>query len=219
LSQLPAVGATGVQGVARVFVGALIICVSGSIAERCGAPVPSIDLAYTVVVFAAAVVCAYAMRAELGPLLRLAGGWRAAVSALAGFGAMLAFAAGYFRALDALGVPSEPVAAPYLHAGWPRWTVYATVALAPGVLEELVFRGYVMSRLDRLLSAHETLLVQAALFSMLHFRVAILPSHFIFGLVFGVLRRRTGSLYPGMAVHVAWNGTVISAEMAGWAFP
>ena len=57
--------------------------------------------------------------------------------------------------------------------------------------------------------------MQAALFSMLHLGVAIFPSHFVIGLVLGVLRRRTRSLYPGMAVHLTWNAAVVWAELGG----
>jgi len=75
-----------------------------------------------------------------------------------------------------------------------------------------------MSRLDRLLTARESLLVQAALFSLLHLGVVIFPSHFVIGLVLGVLRRRTRSLYPGMAVHASWNAIIVFAEMSGRTF-
>jgi membrane protease YdiL (CAAX protease family) len=72
-----------------------------------------------------------------------------------------------------------------------------------------------MARLARALSPDEVLLVQAALFSFLHFGVVIFLSHFVIGLVLGVLRRWTGSLYPGMAVHAAWNGVIVALELAG----
>jgi membrane protease YdiL (CAAX protease family) len=44
--------------------------------------------------------------------------------------------------------------------------------------------------------------------------VVIFPSHFFIGLVLGLLRRWTGSLYPGIAVHAAWNARVIWLELA-----
>ena len=93
------------------------------------------------------------------------------------------------------------------------------VAVLPGVFEEIVFRGYVMARLEELLSPRETLVVQAALFSVLHLGVAIFPSHFGIGILLGLVRRRTGSLYPGMAVHVSWNALVVWSELLGRPFP
>ena len=49
---------------------------------------------------------------------------------------------------------------------------------------------------------------------MLHLGVAIFPSHLVIGLVLGALRRRTRSLYPGMAVHLTWNAAVVGRSSA-----
>jgi uncharacterized protein len=61
-------------------------------------------------------------------------------------------------------------------------------------------------------------LLQAVLFSLLHLGLAIFPSHFVIGLVLGLLRRRTRSLYPGMAVHMTWNAAVVWADLQGHNF-
>jgi membrane protease YdiL (CAAX protease family) len=76
-----------------------------------------------------------------------------------------------------------------------------------------------MARLDTLLTPTEALLVQAALFALLHLGIAIFPSHFVIGLILGAVRRRARSLYPGMAVHAGWNALVLAAELAGWDLP
>ena len=34
------------------------------------------------------------------------------------------------------------------------------------------------------------------------------PSHFLMGLCFGYMRRRSRSIYPGMALHAMWNALV-----------
>jgi membrane protease YdiL (CAAX protease family) len=134
------------------------------------------------------------------------------------FGFLVAFGAVYFPAIRWLGFPTANVSDPYVQAGWPAWVAYVYLALAPGICEELIFRGYVMERLDTFLTARETLIVQAALFSVLHLGVAIFPSHFVIGVVLGTVRRRSRSLYPGMAVHTAWNAILVYAELTGRAF-
>jgi CAAX protease family protein len=93
------------------------------------------------------------------------------------------------------------------------------LAVIPGVFEELAFRGYVMARLDEALSPTETLIVQAALFSVIHLGVVIFPSHFGIGILLGVIRRRSRSLYPGMAVHMGWNAILVWSELLGRPFP
>jgi membrane protease YdiL (CAAX protease family) len=208
-----------VAGVARLFVALLALWIVATIAIKLGAPEVEVDLAQSVAFAGVALICVVAARADLAPLLVRTGGWRGGVAALAGFGFLVVFGAVYFPTLRWLGFPLERVTDAYLALGWPRWTPYALVSLVPGFFEELTFRGYVMARLDRLLTPRETLLVQAALFSLMHLGVVIFPSHFVIGLVLGMVRRRTASLYPGMAIHMAWNATVVWSELAGGSFP
>jgi len=40
----------------------------------------------------------------------------------------------------------------------------------------------------------------------------------VIGLVLGLFRRRTGSLYPGMAVHMARNAAAVHAELRAGQF-
>jgi membrane protease YdiL (CAAX protease family) len=204
-----------VVGVARLFVALLVLWIGGSVAVAVGARDVTVDLTMTALFAALALGCTIAARAELRPLLRRTGGWRAGAAALIGFGFLVAFGTLYFPAIRWLGFSILPMTPLYLDAGWPRWAPYLLVAVCPALFEELTFRGYVMARLDLILTPRETLLVQAALFSLLHLGVAIFPSHFVIGLVLGALRRRTRSLYPGMAVHLTWNAAVVWAELGG----
>jgi membrane protease YdiL (CAAX protease family) len=208
-----------IGGVGRVFLATLAITVSMTIAGRLGAPDAVVDALGSATFVLVALGCLFVARAPLGRLLVTTGGWRGVASAAAALGVMAAFGAVYFRALGAFGFPLHHPSNAYVEAGWPRWAPFLFVAVLPGIFEEIVFRGYVMARLEELLSPGETLVVQAALFSVLHLGVAIFPSHFGIGLLLGVLRRRTRSLYPGMAVHMSWNALVVWAELLGRSFP
>ena len=202
-----------------LFLVTLALSMCGWLAVRAGAPAATVDAVMTVVFAIVAVGCAVAARAQLAPLLSSLEVRREIAAAVVGFGVLLIFCVIYFRGFRWLGLPVARMSDPYLKAGWPRWTLYLLVVVAPGLFEELTFRGYVMARLDRLLTPTETLLVQAALFSVLHLGVVIFPSHFVIGLILGIVRRRTGSLYPGMAIHMGWNASVVWAELSGHAFP
>jgi membrane protease YdiL (CAAX protease family) len=206
-------------GVARVFGATLAISIAATIAARVGAPDVLVDAFGSVAFVVMAIVCALAARAEVGPLLFSTGGWRGVVGAVGGLGVMVALGAVYFRTLGALGIPFHDPSRTYVEAGWPRWAPFVFISILPGIFEEIAFRGYVMARLDELLSPAETLVVQAALFSFAHLGVTIFPSHFGIGLLLGLIRRRTGSLYPGMAVHASWNGLIVWAALMGRTFP
>ncbi len=100
----------------------------------------------------------------------------------------------------------------YKH-NWPLWSAFILICLLPGVMEELAFRGYIMSRLEKVGSAKEALILQAVMFSVLHMMPAIFISHFVIGLILGIIRLRSRSLYPGMIVHTGWNAIVLIEEI------
>ncbi len=98
---------------------------------------------------------------------------------------------------------------PYLNDGWPRWVGYLSVAGLTPLSEETLFRGLIQPKLAQIISPNEALIVQAALFSAVHLSPVILVTHFAMGLAFGWLRKRSGSLFPGILLHGAWNAWVI----------
>jgi membrane protease YdiL (CAAX protease family) len=119
----------------------------------------------------------------------------------------------YFLVLGTLGGVGESALEPFRSHGWPLWSAFLLVCVSPGVLEELAFRGYIQGRLGRVLSPREVVVVQAAMFSVLHMHPGVFVSHFVFGLALGWLRVASRSLYPGMLVHAGWNAWVLGTEL------
>jgi membrane protease YdiL (CAAX protease family) len=98
-------------------------------------------------------------------------------------------------------------------AGWPVVSMFALISLLPALVEEVAFRGVIQSALQRVAGEREALLIQAALFSVLHLMPMMFISHFFMGLCFGYARVRSKSLYPGMVLHAAWNACVLCREL------
>ncbi len=92
------------------------------------------------------------------------------------------------------------------------WLLVGTLALVPAVIEELCFRGYLFSSLLRVLSPARTILVTSVLFGLFHVLTgnALLIERFIpttlLGLMLGWIAWRTGSVLPGMVMHLFHNG-------------
>lgn len=120
---------------------------------------------------------------------------------------------GAFGLLQELGLPLLRITEEMEQAGWPMWAMYTSVAIVPPVYEEVAFRGVFQGALTKIVGAHQALLIQAALFSAMHINPTIFATHFCMGLAFGWLRARTGSLYPGMFLHAAWNAWVVYGEL------
>ena len=119
----------------------------------------------------------------------------------------------YFSLVQSAGIPIIQISVIFAKYGWPRWSMFALVCLTPAIFEELAFRGVIQTNLEAVLGSREALLIQAALFSGLHLSPVILASHFFMGLVLGIMRTRSRSLYPGMLFHATWNALVLIEEI------
>lgn len=101
----------------------------------------------------------------------------------------------------------------------PLWVVWLVLGVTPGICEELFFRGLVFSGLRRL-GAWPAVLLSALLFGLAHASIYRLLPTFILGVLLGVLRWRSGSVVPGMAMHAINNGLIGTLaqrpELAAW---
>ena len=107
--------------------------------------------------------------------------------------------------------------------------ILATLAIAPAVLEELFFRGFLMSAFRSRMSAKFSIIFSALLFAIFHIvqgqGLAIerfFPSAFM-GLILGWICFRTGSVLPGILLHTCHNGLLLllgyyykDLQAAGW---
>lgn len=82
-------------------------------------------------------------------------------------------------------------------------------AAAP-LAEELVFRGAVQSLLQPL-GARAAVVVQAMLFAVQHGGAAGVLYALVMGLLLGVVRQRSGRLWPGLVLHMLNNLLVFAA--------
>lgn len=94
-----------------------------------------------------------------------------------------------------------------LGTGWALWVM----AGAPAIAEELAFRGVLQGRLMALLGARLGIVTTATLFTLCHLQPAVMPIHLAIGLALGLLRERSGSLLPGMLMHLLYNGALVIA--------
>jgi membrane protease YdiL (CAAX protease family) len=81
----------------------------------------------------------------------------------------------------------------------------AVIAVLPGLCEELAVRGALLPSLVRPLGVLGAVLASAFLFAAMHLDAYRFLFTFTVGLVLGVLRLRTGSLWPPIFAHVTLN--------------
>jgi membrane protease YdiL (CAAX protease family) len=102
---------------------------------------------------------------------------------------------------------------PFLKGGYGWGTIIVTVCVQPAIVEELAFRGVILSALGRVLGARDAVVVSALLFMVIHLTVLSFPHLFLIGLALGFLRVKTGSLYPGVLLHFVHNLLVVVSEV------
>jgi membrane protease YdiL (CAAX protease family) len=79
------------------------------------------------------------------------------------------------------------------------------IAIAPGIGEELLTRGVLLPSLLRVLRPAGAVAASALLFAAMHLDLYRFLFTLTIGLVLGVVRLRTGSLWPAIVSHVTLN--------------
>jgi uncharacterized protein len=126
----------------------------------------------------------------------------------ASIGAYLAFAAVY---VAVVGEPEQEDIAEAL--GAVPWQVLL-VAIAAPISEEVCFRGMLFGGLRERLPRWAAALVSAAVFGALHAFTGIgaVPPLIVFGLIMALLYEKTGSIVPGVILHMLNNSVALAAQ-------
>lgn len=115
----------------------------------------------------------------------------------------LAVGYGWSRMLEALGANS---AGP---SGMSTFELVLLICVAPAILEEIAFRGLLQHWLQVAVKPAKAIVIASALFAALHFNILSLPYLFAVGMLLGLARYKTGSLYPSMLIHFLHNLVIV----------
>lgn len=91
----------------------------------------------------------------------------------------------------------------------PVWQLYLFVAVAPGICEELAFRGALLHGLRKRFAPWQLVLATSIIFGLFHMSLfRILPTASL-GVVLATVTLLTGSIYPAMLWHALNNACAI----------
>lgn len=107
----------------------------------------------------------------------------------------------------------EIMASLHLLGGLPL--VILAMAIVPGICEELLFRGTMLSGLAKGIGRTGGIIVSSFLFAAMHGSPDRFVPQLALGIVLAILVLRTGSILPAMIVHAGHNATVLLIENQG----
>jgi membrane protease YdiL (CAAX protease family) len=91
-----------------------------------------------------------------------------------------------------------------------------TLAISPGMMEELVFRGACLGLLRRCGSLRSAIVASSAFFALMHLSIYRFVPTFLIGALLSVVVWRSGSIFPAMLLHAVYNGVAVAASRQGW---
>ena len=98
----------------------------------------------------------------------------------------------------------------------PLWQLLLFIAVMPGILEELAFRGVLLHGLRKVFGPVGICLMVGAIFGIFHVSLfRLLPTAYL-GVVFAAVVLLTGSIFPVMLWHFLHNAIGIVPAHMGW---
>lgn len=91
----------------------------------------------------------------------------------------------------------------------PLWLLLFAIAVSPGICEEILFRGAVLSGLRSKLKPWVAVLLTGLLFGLFHISLDRVPPTAILGILISYICLRSGSILPSMLYHVLHNGSLV----------
>jgi sodium transport system permease protein len=89
------------------------------------------------------------------------------------------------------------------------------MAVAPGICEELAFRGFVLSGFVRSARPGVAIVLSAVAFGVFHIIPQQVFNATLMGLILGLLAIRSRSLLPGVTFHIIYNSVEMVRMRAG----
>lgn len=83
--------------------------------------------------------------------------------------------------------------------------LYFDIVVITPIVEEILFRGFILAWLTLALGNLKGMIIASALFALVHLDLDVMPPIFVSGMLIAWLYMRTGSLWPPIAMHALSN--------------
>lgn len=86
---------------------------------------------------------------------------------------------------------------------------FILVCLFVPIYEEVVFRGVILDSCQKHINFRTGNIIQAVLFGIVHFNLFLFPVFFVFGIITGLMRKKSQGLLPGIVFHSVNNSLAV----------
>ena len=100
--------------------------------------------------------------------------------------------------------------------GQPLYIALLSNVIVAPLVEEIIFRGLMLSRLRKAMPVAVAMIISSAVFGLVHGQLLWMAYTFVMGLMFAIVAVKTNSVLSSIVLHMIFNliGTVLSAT--GW---
>ena len=120
------------------------------------------------------------------------------------------------------GVDSEPILSvlgSFIESdAFPLLKTLLYVAVFVPIIEELLFRGFVLDLALESYGSWPSIFISAVIFGIVHLNPIGVLNAFLLGLIYGYVRIRTNSLFPSIFLHSMWNAHIEILIFIGYWF-
>lgn len=86
---------------------------------------------------------------------------------------------------------------------------FIIVCILVPIYEEIIFRGVIFDACHHYINFNTANIIQSVLFAAIHMDLFLFPVFFLFGIITGILRKKSGGLLPGIVFHIANNALAV----------
>jgi uncharacterized protein len=88
-----------------------------------------------------------------------------------------------------------------LIANYGKLIGFILICIFVPLYEEVIFRGIIIDSCQKYINFNSANFIQASLFGLIHLNLFLFPIFFMFGIITGLMRKRSQGLLPGIAFH------------------
>lgn len=114
---------------------------------------------------------------------------------------------------------AQPDFAPIFAATSSPWLILVAGAVIAPIVEEIIFRGFIFAGFKARYGWVKAAVLSSGLFAMIHFQPLAIIGIFLMGMIFAFLYQYSGSIWPGIIMHMSTNLLALVAALLMARFP